>query len=128
MREAYTKRDSTSKRSSRGITYGALVKLLRECPNFTEKMSEMLDVDFRNVLAHDTWYFDDNQMVYATLGGQQVKIPIKDIPHKIDIILQVYSTITINYFEDYESDGVRRYNQIGSKKVNKVFPLYGMDG
>ena len=126
MRKAYTKHDSRTQ-SSNKTTYGALVKLLRECPNFNVKMCEMLDVNFRNALAHDTWYLEDNQMRYTIPGGQQIKIPIKYIPQKIFTIIQVYGTITTNYFEYYEPNVVEDYNKIGSKKFNKIFPLYGMD-
>ena len=119
--------NKTNKTINAKSTYGTLVKSFKALPNFDTKMHEMLDEDLRNALAHDTWYFEDNQMRYNNFSNELVKIPITQIPQKFNIILAAYSTITRNYYEDFESDMIKIYKTIGSKKINEGFPLFGMD-
>ena len=128
MYKACMPKNSTKRsRNQERITYGQLVNLLQECPNFTTEMLEMLDVDLRNALAHDTWYFSNNQIAYMNLRKQTINISFEKFPQKIFIITQAYTTISNCYMKDYESDTVETYNKIGSKEFNKIFPLYGMN-
>ena len=114
-------------RIKQNTTYGTIVKSFELLPNFDIKMREMLDNDLRNALAHDTWYFTENHLMYKNLKNELVQIPFARIPQKINTIIEVYSVITSSYWRDFERDAVRAYNIIGSKKINKIFPLYGMD-
>ena len=109
------------------VTYGTIIKSFEKLPCFDIKMCEMLDNDLRNALAYDTWYFNNGDLVYENLGKELVKIPFAKIPQKINIVVAMYMTITQNYWEEFEQDAINDYNEIGSQKVNEIFPLYGMD-
>ena len=106
------------------VTYGTIAKSFENLPCFDIKMREMLDTDLRNALAHDTWYFNNDNLVYENLGKELVEIPFAEIPQKTSIIVAVYATITQNYWEEFEQDTMKDYNEIGSQKVNEIFPLY----
>jgi len=109
------------------VTYGTFVKAFEKLPNFDKRMNEMLDEDFRNALAHDTWYLDENGMKYANFKKEIIAIPFSKIPQKINMIGITYTIITKNYFQDFFPEMVKIYEKVGSKEINKLFPLYGMN-
>lgn len=107
-------------------TYGSLVKSFENLPNFDKKMNDMLDEDFRNALAHDTWYFDKDGLRYNNLKQEIITIPFGEIPKKINTIVIIYSVITNNYYQDF-FPGIEQQYQKERKEINKLFPLYGMN-
>lgn len=108
-------------------TYGTLVKAFRKLPNYDEKMNIMLDEDLRNALAHDTWYFEGTKMEYRNFKNQIIEISPTKIPQKINTVLIAYTVITTKYFQDFFPEIVEFYDKIGSRKINELFPLYGMN-
>ena len=109
-------------------TYGQIVKSFEKLSGFDPRMSEMLDNDFRNALAHDTWYIKDDSFMYSHVRDDKlVKIPIYDIPEKINTILILYVEIKKKYTKDFSPDVVKNYETRGRSEVNKEFPIYGME-
>ena len=105
-------------------TFGGLVKAFEDLPNFNQEMKDMLDTDFRNALAHDSWYLEDNEMRYMTSKRKLIQIPIAKIPQKINTIVGVYSTITKCYFEEFFPEILNQYADL-KNSINDYFPLYG---
>ena len=108
-------------------TYGAIAQSFKKLSGFDPRMSEMLDNNFRNALAHDTWHIRNSWFMYHIRDDKLVKIPISDIPTKIHAIGAVYVEITEKYTKDFTPGVIQDYEAMGRSEVNKRFPLYGMD-
>lgn len=107
-------------------TFGELVNIFKNLPNYSNKMTEMLDNDFRNALAHDSWYLGNKNMKYI-VNNKLVQIPLSRIPQKINIIGAVYSTISNCYTEDFFPEYVEVYNKGLKDEIQKTIPLFGMN-
>ena len=108
------------------ITYGAIVQSFnKNLVGFTSNMNKMLDKEFRNSLAHDTWYFDDNVefFSYSTSEQTKVSIPFYEIPMKIISIMQTYETITDKYYKDFMPKNMKYYEVFEGPAMFNDVPL-----
>ncbi len=107
-------------------TFGGIINTFKGLPNYNDKMAEMLDKDFRNALAHDSWYLGSNEMKYL-VNDKLVQIPFLKIPQKIKIIGRAYTTISECYTMDFFPEIVDAYNKGLKNEIQKITPLFGMN-
>lgn len=110
-------------------TLGSILEAVSKLPNINpESLSKFFDIDFRNALAHDSWYLDLDGMRYLNPDNSLILIPYSKLQEKSSIIIALYSTITSEYFKIYYPEVVQYYEKEGGdEEANFFFPLYGMN-
>ena len=104
-------------------TYGSIVYAFKQnLGGFTERMQTMLDVDFRNALAHDSWYFNEaiSRFRYLRKNQTDASIPFYRLPMKIISIIVLYDTITGKYFNDFMPNGLQHYELFEGPTFNDI--------
>ena len=118
-------RDKLGKRVKQP-TYGSFAHAFKQnLDGFTESMQTMLDVDFRNALAHDSWYFNEivSRFRYPRKKQTDASIPFYRLPMKIIAIIVVYDTITGKYFNDFMPNGLQHYDLFEGPTMFNDMPL-----
>ena len=105
-------------------TWGSLSRAISKIPCVNQKViTDLFDVDFRNALAHDTWYFEDISMKYLDMKGNVVTVPFKVLVPKIHTIFGFYNFTTNDYFEEYVPELIEQYTKM-EEKMNKDIPIF----
>ena len=118
-------RDKLGKRVKQP-TYGSFAHAFKQnLDGFTESMQTMLDVGFRNALAHDSWYFNEivSRFRYPRKKQTDASIPFYRLPMKIIAIIVVYDTITGKYFNDFMPNDLQHYELFEGPTMFNDMPL-----
>lgn len=114
----------TKERIHSASTWGSLTRAISRVPCVDQRViTELFDVDFRNALAHDTWYFENNSLKYLDMKKNIVTILFKDLVPKIHTIFGFYVITTQNYFEAYFPELKEQYAQMEAD-LNKEIPIF----
>jgi len=107
-------------------TWGTLTMAISKLTNVNEQISnELFDIDFRNTLAHDSWYLDEGSMRYvAPKNKKEIAIPYARLHEKIQLIFVFYHVMTDQYFRLYFPEMTQEYENGLGKVMDIIFPLY----
>lgn len=110
-------------------TLGSILIAISKLSNVNKELTDkFFDIDFRNALAHDSWYLDLDGMRYLDPDNNLTLIPYSNLQEKTSTVFALYTTITNEYFKNYYPEVIQYYeNEGGDKEANAIFPLYGMN-
>jgi|APSaa5957512535_1039671.scaffolds.fasta_scaffold04523_2 hypothetical protein len=119
------KTNSTLKNTSMlGDLVNSLKKILT---TKTNQIDNLIDVEFRNTLAHDSWYLDNNFFKFMSTKGRQHELSVNDVYHHVVKIWLVNRAITKKYTEDYYPEIVELYEKELGTIMNEAMPMYQED-
>jgi hypothetical protein len=81
-------------------------------------------VEFRNTLAHDSWYLENNLFKFMSTQGRQHELSVNDVYHHVVKIWFVNRAITKKYTEDYYPEIVELYEKELGTIMNEAMPMY----
>ena len=90
-------------------------------------IDDLINVEFRNTLAHDSWYLENNIFEFKSIKGISCQLSIDEVRSKIAIIWLVNKTFTEMYTKEYYPELVELYNKKLSTIMNEAIPLYPDD-
>lgn len=97
-------------------TIGSLIEAITKLPNIDKnKINELFDMDFRNSLAHDSWYIEDEYWKYVKTDGQPVVLKFEELARKIEFIHGSASIIIIRYNQDNFPEIAQFYSDFNKK-------------
>lgn len=110
----------------KGSMLGDFVKAISKLPNVNNKITdELIDVRFRNALAHDSWYLHDGALRYVeTKTKNEIVYPYQLLHEKIQIIFGLFHIIKDQYFRTYFPEMVMEYEDDLGKLMDFIFPMY----
>lgn len=116
--------EKTGERIHMGSTWGHLANAISKLPCVNQiVITDLFDVDFRNALAHDTWYLENASMKYLDMKRNIVTIPFVSLVQKVKTIFGFYSVTTNEYFKGYIPEIIEDYPKI-EKILNEVIPIF----
>lgn len=103
--------------------WGNIARAIGKLPCVDPRViSDLFDVEFRNSLAHDSWYFENNFFKYLDMKRNIVELPLIDLPLKIRAIFGFYTFVTKEYFKEYYPEIIEN-DEINQKKYG-LLPIF----
>lgn len=87
-------------------------------------IDELFNNEFRNTLAHDSWYLENNLFKFKDTKGIDRSLSMNDVYSNVIKIWMVYTMFTKKYTQDYYPECIEMYNDKLGKILDDVMPLY----
>ena len=91
------------------------------------QINDLINVEFRNTLAHDSWYFENSIFKFKNTKGISCQLSIDEVYSSIVRIWFVNKTFIEMYTKEYYPESVEFYNKELSTIMNEAIPLYPDD-
>ena len=75
------------------------------------QIDDLINVEFRNTLAHDSWYLENNIFKFKNTKGISYQLSINEVYSRIIRIWSVNKTFTEMYTKEYYPELVELYNK-----------------
>ena len=110
-----------TKISMLGDIIDAIKKIASIKPNVID---ELMDKEFRNTLAHDSWYMEDGLFKFMNTKGINRQLSLTKVYSNVIKIWFVNKTFSTRYNEDYYPECIEMYDNGLGKIMDEVIPLY----
>ena len=103
---------------------GEIIKAIKKLEFIAPKKLDMVvDTEFRNTLAHDSWYLEGNQFKFKDTNGTDRYLSLEELHENIRKIMMAYKVISSKYGEDYEPESIEAYKNQYKKYMDNIIPL-----
>lgn len=88
-------------------TLGEMLEALsKRCGINKQSMKQLFNVEFRDALAHDSWYFENRKFTYKTKGGKIEQWTIDEFGGELISLSVLTEQICLKYLKKFEPDKV----------------------
>jgi len=89
-----------------------------------DRIDNLIDNEFRNTLAHDSWYLENDIFKFKNTKGVDRQLSLNDVYSHVIKIWLVNRTFSIRYTEDFYPEQIEMYESGLGKIMDEVMPLY----
>lgn len=81
-------------------TYGSIItKIARNCGHDEKELFKLFDVETRNIIGHDDWYYSDKKFTYEDPNGVVKTLTIEEFVKRIYHTTALSSAVSVSWFE-----------------------------
>lgn len=83
-----------------------LEQVAHRCGIRKKEMKQLFNIELRDAIAHDSWYFEDRKFTYKTKGGKKEQWTYKEFGGELISLSVLTEQISLNYIKRFQPEQV----------------------